>query len=143
MKKFFIGALIIICVWLVKVCTEVYFKAKMSEQQKEYNNIDEQLRVLAKEFNRTLPVKVDEITELSKVEIYKNKEVRYCYTILDDSFIFTSEELKEYRKKILQIVRESTAFDKFKALQVVMAYAYYNSKGDCIALIKIYPKDYQ
>ncbi len=42
-----------------------------------------------------------------------------------------------------QVVRESTDFDKFKKLQVIMSYAYYNSKGDCLALIKIYPKDYQ
>lgn len=145
MKKFFIGALIIICVWLVKVCTEVYFKAKMSEQQKEYKsgNIDEDLKELAEAMNSELPMKVDEITELSRVECHKNREIRYCYTILSDNLTFTSTEIEEYRKRMLQVVKQSVDLNKFKEYQVTMSYAYYNLKGDCIAFIKIYPKDYQ
>ena len=41
------------------------------------------------------------------------------------------------------MVKKSTDLNKFKEYQVTMSYAYYNSKGDCLALIKIYPKDYQ
>ncbi|MDN0049045.1 hypothetical protein QVO10_06540 [Bacteroides gallinaceum] len=145
MKRFFIGVLIIVCVWFVKACNEAYVKSKMTEQQeyKNYNNINEQLKTLAKEFNQTLPIKIDETMELSRVEIHKDKEVRYCYTVLDNNVVFTSDEIKKYREIMQQVVRESTDFDKFKKLQVIMSYAYYNSKGDCLALIKIYPKDYQ
>ena len=83
MKKFFIGALVIICVWFVKVCTEVYFKAKMSEQQKEYRsgNIDEKLKKMTEAMNLELPMKVDEITELSRIEYHENREVNiYLFT---------------------------------------------------------------
>ena len=145
MKKFLIGALVIICVWFVKVCTEVYFKAKMSEQQKEYKsgNIDEELRNMTETMNLKLPMKIDEITELSKIEYHENREVRYCYTYFSDNLTFTSTEIEEYRKRMLQMVKKSTDLNKFKEYQVTMSYAYYNSKGDCLALIKIYPKDYQ
>ena len=99
MKKFLIGALVIICVWFVKVCTEVYFKAKMSEQQKEYKseNIDEELRNMTETMNLKLPMKIDEITELSKIEYHENREVRYCYTYFSDNLTFTSTEIEEYR----------------------------------------------
>ena len=162
MKKVGTWILTIICVALVQTCTKAYFKAKrMDEQKKEWrrissnetgdraikrmgktSDIDEKLAILAEEMNKDLPKQLDEITILKKIEIHKNREVRYCYTILND-LNYTEEEIEAHRKFMVQQVKQATTLNKFKEYGVTMAYAYYKQNGDCMMLVKVYPKDYK
>lgn len=40
-------------------------------------------------------------------------------------------------------VKQENNLNRFKELDVIMAYGYYKKNGDCIMLIKIHPKDYK
>ena len=162
MKKVGIWILTIICIAFVQTCTKALYKAKrMEEQKKEWRNIssnksnervlkrmgktsdiDEKLTILAEEMNKDLPKQLDEITILKKIEIHENREVRYCYTILND-LNYTEEEIEAHRKFMVQQVKNTTTLNKFKEYSVTMAYAYYKQNGDCMMLVKVYPKDYK
>ena len=162
MKKVGIWILTIICIAFVQTCTKALFKAKrMEEQKKEWrsissnktneralkrmgktSNIDEKLTILAEEMNKDLPKQLDEITILEKIEMHENREVRYCYTILKD-LNYTEEEIEAHRKFMVQQVKHTTTLNKFKEYGVTMAYAYYKQNGDCMMLVKVYPKDYK
>jgi len=162
MKKFGIWVLTIICVVFVQTCTKAYFKAKrMDEQKKEWrrissnetgeraikrmgktSDIDKKLAILAEEMNKDLPKQLDEITLLKKIELHENREVRYCYTILED-LEFTKEQIEDHRKTMVKQVRQTSTLNKFKEYNVTMAYAYYKQNGDCIMIVKVYPEDYK
>ena len=106
------------------------------------SNIDEKLTILAEEMNKDLPKQLDEITILKKIEIHKNREVRYCYTILND-LNYTEEEIEAHRKFMVRQVRQATNLNKFKEYGVTMAYAYYKQNGECMMLVRVYPEDYK
>ena len=116
---------------------------KLLEKLGTTTDIDRKLEILAEDTNKNLPQKIDDITVLKKVEIHANREVRYCYTILDDNFKVSSTEIENYRKEIILKVKQENNLNRFKELDVIMAYGYYKENGDCIMLIKIYPKDYK
>ena len=97
---------------------------------------------LCKEMNKDLPKQLDEITILKKIEIHKNREVRYCYTILND-LNYTEEEIEAHRKFMVRQVRQATNLNKFKEYGVTMAYAYYKQNGECMMLVRVYPEDYK
>ena len=162
MKKVGIWILTIICIAFVQTCTKALYKAKrMEEQKKEWRNIssnksneralkrmgktsdiDEKLTILAEEMNKDLPKQLDEITILKKIEIHENREVRYCYTILND-LNYTEEEIEAHRKFMVQQVKNTTTLNKFKEYSVTMAYAYDKENGERIMLVKVYPEDYK
>ena len=162
MKKVGIWILTIICIAFVQTCTKALYKAKrMEEQKKEWRNIssnksneralkrmgktsdiDEKLTILAEEMNKDLPKQQDEITILKKIEIHENREVRYCYTILND-LNYTEEEIEAHRKFMVQQVKNTTTLNKFKEYSVTMAYAYDKENGERIMLVKVYPEDYK
>ena len=162
MKKVGTWILTIICIVLVQTCTKAYFKAKrMDEQKKEWrrissnetgdraikrmgktSDIDEKLAILAEEMNKDLPKQLDEITVLKNIEVHENREVRYCYTILND-LNYSEEEIEAHRKFMVQQVKQATTLNKFKSYGVTMAYAYYKQNGECIMLVKVYPEDYK
>ena len=162
MRKIGIWILTIICIAFVQTCTKALFKAKrMEEQKKEWRNIssnktnertlkrmgktsdiDEKLAILAEEMNKDLPKQLDEITVLKKIEVHENREVRYCYTILND-LNYNEEEIEAHRKFMVQQVKQATTLNKFKSYGVTMAYAYYKQNGECIMLVKVYPEDYK
>ncbi|MBR2456856.1 MAG: hypothetical protein IKB31_06815 [Bacteroidaceae bacterium] len=163
MKKVFIWILTIICAVFVQTCTKAIFKAKrMEEQRKEWkhistnsteqrainrmkgtSDIDKKLTILAQEMNKDLPKKLDDITILQKIELHENREVRYCYVILDDELYFSKSAIEEHRKEMVQKVKNTSALNKFKEYGVTMAYSYNNSKGENLMLIKVYPEDYR
>lgn len=116
---------------------------KLLEKLGTTTDIDRKLEILAEDTNKNLPQKIDDITVLKKVEIHKNREVRYCYTILDDNFKVSSAEIENYRKEMILKVKQENNLNRFKELDVIMAYGYYKKNGDCIMLIKIHPKDYK
>ena len=162
MKKVGIWILTIICIAFVQTCTKALYKAKrMEEQKKEWRNIssnksneralkrmgktsdiDKKLTILAEEMNKDLPKQLDEITILKKIEIHENREVRYCYTILND-LNYTEEEIEAHRKFMVQQVKNTTTLNKFKEYSVTMAYAYDKENGERIMLVKVYPEDYK
>ena len=127
MKKIGMWILTIICIAFVQTCTKAIFKAKrMEEQKKEWRNIssnktndralkrmgktsdiDEKLAILAEEMNKELPKQLDEITILKMIEVHENREVRYCYTILND-LNYTEEEIEAHRKFMVQQVKQTT-----------------------------------
>ena len=94
------------------------------------------------EMNKDLPKQLDEITLLKKIELHENREVRYCYTILED-LEFTEEQIEDHRKTMVKQVKQTSTLNKFKEYNVTMAYAYYKQNGDCIMLVKVYPEDYK
>lgn len=116
---------------------------KLLEKLGTTTDIDRKLEILAEDTNKNLPQKIDDITVLKKVEIHENREVRYCYTILDDNFKVSSAEIENYRKEMILKVKQENNLNRFKELDVIMAYGYYKKNGDCIMLIKIHPKDYK
>ena len=162
MKKVGIWILTIICIAFVQTCTKALYKAKrMEEQKKEWRNIssnksneralkrmgktsdiDEKLTILAEEMNKDLPKQLDEITILKKIEIHENREVRYCYAILND-LNYTEEEIEAHRKFMVQQVKNTTTLNKFKEYSVTMAYAYDKENGERIMLVKVYPEEYK
>lgn len=162
MKKFGIWILTIICIVIVQTCTKAFFKAKrIEEQKKEWrrisshetgeraikrmgktSDIDKKLEILAEEMNKDLPKQLDEITILKKIELHENREVRYCYTILND-LEFSEEQIEEHRKTMVKQVKQTSTLNKFKEYEVTMSYAYYKRNGNCIMLVKVYPEDYK
>ena len=152
----------IICIAFVQTCTKALFKAKrMEEQKKEWrsissdktnervikrmgktSDIDEKLAILAEEMNKDLPKQLDEVTILKKIEMHENREVRYCYTILND-LNYTEEEIEAHRKFMIRQVNQTTTLNKFKEYGVTMAYAYEKENGERIMLVKVYPEDYK
>ena len=162
MKKIGIWILIIICVAFVQTCTKAFFKAKrINEQKKEWkiesssrvdkkvikqmgktSDIDEKLVILAEGMNKSLPKQLDDMTILKKIEIHENREVRYCYTILQD-LDYSKEAIEEHRKFMVRQVRQATNLNKFKEYGVTMAYAYYKQNGECMMLVRVYPEDYK
>lgn len=163
MKKVILWILTIICLVFVQTCTKALFKTKrMEEQKKEWrkisssntderalsrmkktSDIDRKLVIMAEEMNKDLPQKLDEITILNSIEIHEKREVRYCYTILNDDLNFTEEQIENHRKYMVQQVRKTSSLDKFKEYNVTMAYAYYKQNGKCLMLVKVYPQDYK
>ena len=163
MKKVGTWILTIICVVLVQTCTKAYFKAKrMDEQKKEWrrissnatgdraikrmgktSDIDEKLAILAEEMNKDLPKKLDEMTTLQRIELHKNREVRYCYTLHDNNLYFTESQKEAHRKEMVQKVKHTSTLNKFKEYGVTMAYAYYKPNGDCLMIVKVRPEDYK
>ena len=94
------------------------------------------------QMNKNLPKNMGNMM-LNKVELHENRELRYCFTVFDNNLRPTDEEIKIIRKHMVQQVKESPdkyTWDKYK---ITIAYEYRNKKGECIGLIKIYPKDYQ
>ena len=162
MRKIGIWILTIICIAFVQTCTKALFKAKrMEEQKKEWrsissdktnervikrmgktSDIDEKLAILAEEMNKDLPKQLDEVTILKKIEMHENREVRYCYTILND-LNYTEEEIEAHRKFMIRQVNQTTTLNKFKEYGVTMAYAYEKENGERIMLVKVYPEDYK
>ena len=106
-------------------------------------DVDKKLAIMAEEMNKDLPQKLDDITILKNIEIHANREVRYCYTILDDNLHFTESQIEVHRNNMIQQVKNTSSLDKFKEYNVTMGYAYYKSNGDCIMIVKVYPKDYK
>lgn len=162
MRKILVGIFTVICMLLAQTCAKAIFKAKTQEQQREWKNsidesydeevirklettsdIDKKLEILVKEMNKQLPQRMDDITVLDRMEFRKGRELCYCYTIFDDSLKLTKREMKNFQEEMIQRVKQSDGLNKFKENQVTMSYVYYNSCGDCIMTIKVFPEDYQ
>lgn len=146
----------------------MYFKAKKIEEKNQYtynntsknkeevnsesdilnkisktSDIDKKLMILTEEFNKNLPQQIDEITVLSKIEKLSNKEIRYCYTILDKGISLTKEQIENQKHTLVREIKTSSNFKLFREYKVTMSYAYYDSNGENIAIIRITPNEYQ
>lgn len=114
---------------------------KVLEKMKKTTNIDKKLKLLTDDLNKNLPQKIDNMI-FSKVEQYKNREIRYCYIMPNENQIPSESQWNKYREAFLKQIKYSDDFKMFRKYKVTMSYAYYNTKGCLLKLIKISPKDY-
>jgi len=91
--------------------------------------------------NVELPVAVDEITTMTKVEI-KNNNVYYTLEIDIEDFQFEAENLKEMKKEIIKSLKETPLYLHKKNMikeNIHVVYEYYNLNGELAGAIDIDP----
>lgn len=105
-------------------------------------NKDNKLSYAVKQMNKELPKKFDNMI-LERIELHENRELRYCFTVTNSNIHPNQAQIDIIKQQMIERTRNDTNLQKLKEYEITMSYEYNNTNGVRLALIKIYPKDYQ
>lgn len=115
---------------------------------KKENKIDDDLKEVAANINKTTPQVLADGVRLDSVSAQPGKIFRYNYTLTDDVQEGVSPEQIEVFKTsakegALRVIKTSPDIKEFRDNDVTMVYTYYDKGGKKTADFKITPEEYK
>lgn len=115
---------------------------------KKENTIDDELKEVAANINKTTPQNLTDGVRLDSVSAKPGKIFKYNYTLTDDTKESVSpEEIEAFKSRAkegaLGVVKTSEDIKVFRDNQVTMEYSYYDKNGKPTADFKITPEEYK
>ncbi|WP_294284816.1 hypothetical protein [uncultured Chryseobacterium sp.] len=115
---------------------------------KKENKIDDDLKEVAANINKTTPQVLADGVRLDSVSAQPGKIFRYNYTLTDDAREGVSPEQIEVFKTsakegALRVIKTSPEIKEFRDNDVTMVYTYYDNTGKKMTDFKIAPEEYK
>ncbi len=115
---------------------------------KKERTIDDELKEVAANINKTSPQILAEGIRLDSVSVQPGKIFKYNYTLTDDvKENVSSEEIETFKNTAkegaLKVVMTSPDIKEFRDNDVTMMYVYYDKNGKPTADFKITPSEYK
>lgn len=104
--------------------------------------VDKQLQIVEKAFSKKLPLKVDEITTMTRVKAGPGKRFTYEY-VLDGPSVakLSAKDIEKAMRPHLEAQYKSKAMQSFRDDKIFAYYRYLNPKGKLIVEIVISPNN--
>ncbi len=111
---------------------------------KSSQSIDNQLMQLSNEFNKSLPIMVDQVTRLDTVIPMPGKVLTYNYTLVNMSLEqIDIVSLREYlRPRIINNIKTSDEMKYLRDKGVTFVYKYYDDVKRFVFEVKVTPDEY-
>ncbi|MFY7814120.1 MAG: hypothetical protein ACOVRK_02900 [Chryseobacterium taeanense] len=110
--------------------------------------IDDDLKVVAANINKTTPQNLADGVRLDSVSAQPGKIFKYNYTLTDDvKESVTPEQIEAFKTSAkegaLRVVKTSPDIKEFRDNDVTMVYTYYDKNGKPTTDFKITPEEYK
>lgn len=114
-------------------------------QQLLKTDLESELKKTASEFNKQMPMAIDDFTRLDSVSTKGKTNFIYHYTLLDTekSEVNLDTVNKYLRPSIIQNVKESPDLKIYRDNNITMDYKYYDENGDFTMEIAVTPELYK
>jgi len=106
-------------------------------------SVDNQLKKIAEEANKTTPRLLDQWTRLDSCQALTDKNIRYFHTVSDVVISDTTLFKSNLKPQIISVVKTSPDMKFFRENDVTMQYQYNDQAGKYIFSLVITPGDYK